>query len=186
MLFRSFDLLKNSKEKQGTGEKLDVMDIIYNELWLTVIDKRAPIYGPFLMKLIRKKYLALTKEDIMKDGSPITKHPTKELRVKKHTPPVATAEPSDPPVSRVGKRASASSSLSVEPSWFKNFKVKAKKAFCFNSDRAYEAHVAQKKSAARQKAMMRDMNLTVSSGSEDIITSEHEWKAALEIGRAHV
>ena len=80
-------------------------------------------------------------------------------------------------MSLVGKRASASSSLRVEPSSFKQFKDKAKKAFCFNSDRAYEAHVAQKKSAACQKAIMRDMNLTVSSGSEDLITPEEVWKA---------
>ena len=98
------------------------------------------------------------------------------MRVKKHDPPSATAGPSVPPVSRVGTRASSSSSIGVEPSWFKHFKDKAKKAFCFNSDRAYEAHVAQKKAAARQKAMMREMNLAVSSGSEDVITPEHDWK----------
>ena len=116
----------------------------------------------------------------MKDGQPITKHLTNELRVKKHDPPSATAGPSVPPVSRVGTRASSSSSIGVEPSWFKQFKAKAKKAFCFNSDRAYEAHVAQKKAAARQKAMMREMHLTVSSGSKDVITPEHEWKVEHE------
>ena len=124
-----FDLLKNSKEKQGTGEKLDVMVIIYNELWLTVIDKRAPIYGPFLMKLIRKKYFALTNDDIMKAGLPIVKHPTKEPRVKKHTPP-SLSEPYEPSVSHVGTRSSYSTSIGVEPSWFRQFKEKAKKAFC--------------------------------------------------------
>ena len=154
------------------------MDVIYNELWLTVIDKRAPIYGPFLMKLIRKKYFDATKEDIMKDGLPIVKHPVKELRVKKHDPPtVPSGEPSEPPVSRVGKRATASASLGVEPSWFKQFKEKAKKAFCFNQDRAYEAHVFQKKSTKRQKDMMRSMNLKVSPpGSEENITPEAAWK----------
>ena len=43
--------------------------------------------------------------------------------------------------------------------------------------RPYEAHVAQKKSAARQKAMMREMHLTVSPRSEDVITPEEVWKA---------
>ena len=177
------DLLKISKEKQGTGQKIDVMDVIYNELWYTVIDKRAPIFGPFIMKLIRKKYLALTKEDIMKEGLPIIKHLSKDLRVKSHKVSTVTAEPSAPSTSRVGKRASASrasasSSSDVEPSWFKQFKDKAKQAFCFNSDRAYEAHVAQKKAAARQKEMMRSMQLDVSPGSEGVITPEEDWKAA--------
>ena len=179
-----FDLLKNSKAKQGTGEPMDVMDCIHEELWLTVIDKRAPIYGPFLMKLIRKKWFQATQEDIMKDGSPIVKHCVKELRVKKHVPPQEQAEAStEAPVSRVGTRATArpaGGSLVAEPSWFKKFQIKAKRAFCFKLDleeRMYEAHVYHKKAAARQKAMMRAMNMPVSPGSEGEITPPEEWKS---------
>ena len=147
-----------------------------------MIDKRAPIYGPFLMKLIRKKYHEATQEDIMKDGLPIVKHCTKELRVKKHIPPSEpSAGSSVPPVSRVGTRAAASPSIGVEPSWFKKFQEKAKKAFCFNrdlQDRMYDAHVYNKKAASRQKAMMREMKMKVSPlGSEEAITPPEAWKA---------
>ena len=116
---------------------------------------------------------------MMKDGSSIVLHPTKELRVKKHAPPSTSAAPPDPPVTRVGTRVTASSSLGPEPSWFKLFKEKAKKAFCFSQDRAYETHKFQKDSTRRQKAMMREMGLQVSPpGSEEIVTLEDEWKAA--------
>ena len=43
---------------------------------------------------------------------------------------------------------------------------------------SYEAHVAQKKAATRQKEMMRSMHLDVSPGSEGVITPEEDWKAA--------
>lgn len=154
-----FDLLKNSKEIQGTGENLDVMDCIHHELLLTVMDKRAPIYGPFLMKLIRKKWFEATKEDILKDGSPLVKHCVKELRVKKHVPPTEPSAGSTmPPVSRVGTRATASTSLMAEPTWFKKFLIKTKRAFHFKLDLQecmYEAHVYHKKVASHQKAMVR-------------------------------
>ena len=58
------DMLKNSHELWGKGQKLDVMDVIYNEIWSTVIDRRAPIFGPYLMRLIRNKWWHATKEDI--------------------------------------------------------------------------------------------------------------------------
>ena len=47
-----FDLLKLCREKQGIREKLDVLDVIFHELWFTIIDQRAPTYGPYIMKLI--------------------------------------------------------------------------------------------------------------------------------------
>ena len=41
-----FDLLKLCREKQGIREKLDVMDVIFQELWFTIIDQRAPLMVP--------------------------------------------------------------------------------------------------------------------------------------------
>src|SRR5215208_1476091 len=34
------DLMANSFAKRGTGEKLDVMDYIYNEMWSSVMEKK--------------------------------------------------------------------------------------------------------------------------------------------------
>ena len=149
-----FDLLKLSYENQGKGKKLDVMDWMWNDLWSTIIDRRAPIYGPYIMKLIRRKW-ALKKngEDIMKDGSPVVAHLVKELRIKAHLPP--KTKPIDPEVAAEAERASGSAPPLEEPSWFKKLQIKAKRAFCLKldlEDRLYEAHVYHKKAAQRQKA----------------------------------
>ena len=41
----------------------------------------------------------------------------------------------------------------------------------------YDAHVQEKKSRYRQKQIMRKLEIEVSAGSEDEITSEDEWLA---------
>jgi hypothetical protein len=53
--------------------------------------------------------------------------------------------------------------------------------FCFKEDlqdRMYDAHVKNKKIHQRQKAMMVQMNLHVSNGSENIITPPEEGKSS--------
>ena len=172
-----FDLLKLSYENQGKGKKLDVMDWMWNDLWSTIIDRRAPIYGPYIMKLIRRKW-ALKKngEDIMKDGSPVVTHLVKELRIKAHLPP--KTKPLDPEAAAEAERASGSAPPLEEPTWFKKLQIKLKRAFCLKldlEDRLYEAHVYHKKAAQQQKAMMRHMQIPVFDGSEEVITPKNEW-----------
>ena len=150
---------------------------MWNDLWSTIIDRRAPIYGPYIMKLIRRKW-ALKKngEDIMKDGSPVVAHLVKELRIKSHAPP--KTKPIDPETATEAERASGSAPPIEEPSWFKKLQIKAKRAFCLKldlEDRLYEAHVYHKKAARRHKAMMRHMQIPVSDGSEEVITPKEEW-----------
>ncbi|KAK1649515.1 hypothetical protein QYE76_067320 [Lolium multiflorum] len=100
------DLMANSHAKQGTGEKLDVMDYIYNEMWTCVMEKKLPLFAPFIMKLIEDTWM----------------------------------------------------STSV-------------------NHRQYQQHFEAKKSRARQKSIMRALNVEVSSppGSEENITPEAEW-----------
>jgi len=159
-----FDLLKLSHEKQHTDEKMDVMDFIYNEMWTAMIDRRSPVYGPYIMMLICDRWSkANNGENIMEDGSPVTKHQFKRLNKKK--PKKIEVGPSAP---------------SKEPSWFKKFQVKLKKSFCLKLDlqhRMYEAHVYHKKAAARQKDMMRKMQIPVSptTSADGQITPKEEW-----------
>ena len=180
-----FDLLKLSKVNQGTGNKLDVMDFMYNEMWNTVIGRRAPIYGPYIMKLIRHKWLHAYKEDIMQDGSPIKTFKPKQLRIKSHDPPkpqaeFAAAEAAAAAFEETAGDTTASGSAPPfeEPSWFKKLQIKMKRGLCFKldlEDRLYEAHVHHKKAAQRHKAMMRYMQIPVSDGSEEVITPKEEW-----------
>ena len=174
------DLLKNSYELRGKGQKLDVMDVIYNEIWGTVIDRRAPIFGPYLMRLIRNKWWHATKEDITKDGSRLVLHRVKKLNVKEHV--VKAAAPSDapsaPPAARAGRRSATKSQMD-EPTWAQLLKIKVKRAFCFKidlEDRMYEAHVYHKKAAKRQTEMERKMGMDVSPpGSEEDSTPKEQW-----------
>src|SRR5664279_2896712 len=91
-----FDLLKLTREKNGSKEKLDVMDFIYNEMWLAMLDQRAPVYGPYLMKLICAKWAAAKEGEDLMDGLKLTKHLVKRLRVNTHKPIVETGGPSGP------------------------------------------------------------------------------------------
>ncbi|KAK1649170.1 hypothetical protein QYE76_066975, partial [Lolium multiflorum] len=115
------DLMANSHAKKGTGEKLDVMDYIYNEKWSCVMEKKLPIFAPFIMNLIEDTWIA-TRQDPLVHSIPlnITAPEVKILR--------------------------------------------------------YQQHSEAKKSRARQKSIMRALNVEVSPpGSEENITPEAEW-----------
>ena len=64
---------------------------------------------------------------------------------------------------------------SEEPSWAKKLKVKMKKLLCFQVKGQNKEHVEAKKAHSRDKAIMRQVGLNVSSGSEDRITDEDAW-----------
>ena len=53
------DLLILCYQKRGSGEKLDVMNVLFEELWLSIIEQRAPGYAPYIMKLIVGKWAYL-------------------------------------------------------------------------------------------------------------------------------
>ena len=46
------DLLIESQRHQGKGERLDVMDYLYHEMFQGLCEHRAVVYGPFVFKLI--------------------------------------------------------------------------------------------------------------------------------------
>ncbi|KAK1647072.1 hypothetical protein QYE76_064877 [Lolium multiflorum] len=51
------DLMANSFAKKGTGERLDVMDYIYHEMWSCVMEKKLPSFAPYIMKLIEDTWV---------------------------------------------------------------------------------------------------------------------------------
>ena len=160
------DLMYWTFTKQGSHEELDVMNFIYNELHLAVIDKRAPVFGTYVMRLIRDCWARAKNGERIDLGVPLTDHPVKQLRVKKPKSPkkkIAAAGPSAP---------------IEEPSWLKKLNIKLKKSFCLKLDieeHMYDAHCYHKKAARRQKEMMKKMGHEVSSGSEGTITPKEQW-----------
>ena len=107
------DLMYNSFIKQGKGEKLDVMDYIYNEMWSFVMEKKLPPFAPFLMKLIEDTWLYVRGVPL-EHPIPITVHEVKKLRIKTH------AEPrEDQPIVE-----------ETTPSWVKKLARRMRQSFC--------------------------------------------------------
>ncbi|KAK1642218.1 hypothetical protein QYE76_060023 [Lolium multiflorum] len=76
------DLLANSHAKQGTGERLDVMNDIYNEMWSCVMEKKLPIFAPYIMKLLQDSWISTRQAPLIHSiALNITAHEVKSLRL---------------------------------------------------------------------------------------------------------
>jgi hypothetical protein len=91
----------NSLIKQGTGEKLDVMDDIYNEMWSCVMEKKLPIFAPYIMELIEETWQSVRGALLMHSiPLTLTTHEVKSHRIETHSilvedaPPVVEKQPS--------------------------------------------------------------------------------------------
>ncbi|KAK1666498.1 hypothetical protein QYE76_054657 [Lolium multiflorum] len=158
------DLMANSFAKKGTGERLDVMDYIYNEMWSCVMEKKLPSFSPYIMKLIEDTWVD-TCETTLLHSIPlnITSHEVKVLRTKRHNSPIEDVPPMD----------------EKPPSWASKLARRMQQIFCLTSavnHRQYQQHSEAKKSRDREKSIMRALNVEVSPpGSEESITPEAEW-----------
>jgi hypothetical protein len=158
------DLLYNSLVKKGTGEKLDVMDYIYNEMWSCVMEKKLPIYVSYIMKLIEDTWRT-TREAPLIHFIPltITAHEVKCLRIKTHNAQIEDA----PPV------------VEKQPSWVSKLAHRMQQLFCLTAainHHQYQQHCEAKKSCIHQKSIMRALHVDVSPpGTEENITPEPEW-----------
>ncbi|KAK1630029.1 hypothetical protein QYE76_004344 [Lolium multiflorum] len=158
------DLMANSFAKRGTGERLDVMDYIYHEMWSCVMEKKLPAFAPYIMKLIEDTWVD-SYESTLIHSIPlsITSHEVKVLRTKRHNSPIEDVTPMD----------------EKPPSWASKLARRMRQIFCLTSavnHRQYQQHAEAKKSRVRQKSIMRALAVDVSPpGSEESITPEAEW-----------
>ena len=71
----------------GQEKKLDMMDIIWNESYVVVMNRRVPIFGAILMKLITHvSHERGLDMGLLDNEEEITKHKSKDLFIKKHAP----------------------------------------------------------------------------------------------------
>ncbi|KAK1650742.1 hypothetical protein QYE76_068547 [Lolium multiflorum] len=90
------DLMANSFAKRGTGEKLDVMDYIYNEMWSCVMEKKLPAFAPYIMKLIEDTWVDSCQTSLIHSiPLNVTMHDVKVLRTKRHNSPIEDVSPMD-------------------------------------------------------------------------------------------
>ncbi|KAK1646045.1 hypothetical protein QYE76_063850 [Lolium multiflorum] len=158
------DLMANSFAKKGTGEKLDVMDYIYHEMWSCVMDKKLPSFAPYIMKLIEDTWVDTCQARLVQSiPLNLTSHEVNTLRTKRHNSPLEDVTPMD----------------EKPPSWASKLARRMRQIFCLTSavnHRQYQQHVEAKKSRVRQKSIMRALEVEVSPpGSEENITPEVEW-----------
>ncbi|KAK1630081.1 hypothetical protein QYE76_004396 [Lolium multiflorum] len=112
------DLMANSFAKRGTGERLDVMDYIYHEMWSCVMEKKLPAFAPYIMKLIEDTWVD-SYESTLIHSIPlsITSHEVKVLRTKRHNSPIEDVTPMD----------------EKPPSWASKLARRMRQIFCLTS-----------------------------------------------------
>src|SRR3954464_7369141 len=190
-------------EHKDTAQTLDICNIMWEELYSAVMERKVPIYGPYLQVLF---------ETIWEDhfdpaqfplpAGPLVKHGVVELRIKDkwsggHGPSQPAAVGSDEemaeeeeepasggggaPRTRSGTRFGGAQSppQSVEqPGWDAKLTRKVKKLFCMQSHmqhNMYLEHKRAKENRQREKQFYRHMGMSVESGSQEHITDEEKW-----------
>jgi hypothetical protein len=150
-----------------------MMDFLWNQIYMCMVERRAPAYGPFIMKVISYKWAQKHEGKRIEDSATLTTHFQWKLNIKVHPPPLAPGETAAlsaaaAAAARMGTSAGLSEGVAAqmglggpsipmydpmyEPSWYQKLKIKVKKTFCLQLDlqeRMYQAHVAEKK--ARQR-----------------------------------
>ncbi|KAK1650129.1 hypothetical protein QYE76_067934 [Lolium multiflorum] len=181
--------------RRGKGVHMDVMDCLWNQIYLRMVEKRSRSFAPYIMKLIcevwRQKFYGAILEPI----SPLTEHPRKNLLIKDHGLPTSattttapTAGPSTAPSHKIdgftahmslGENPNSIYDPMLEPSWYTKLKIKVKKTFYLQLDiqeRMYDSYVAEKKTRRRQKSIMSKLGVEVfPPGSEENIISKPQW-----------
>jgi len=163
------DLMLHTYLHKDDVTALDVMDVLWNDIWLTLLDRQSASYGPYIMLLILDTWAkANNGEDLLDliDPADITTHRVRRLRVKDHNPEDPNEpDPILPDMPDVDEDADSEAdpdydptaepmvTRSVEePSWLKKMMGKFKKSFFLKlhlQDRMYEEHVNAKKDRQR-------------------------------------
>ncbi|KAK1629190.1 hypothetical protein QYE76_003505 [Lolium multiflorum] len=94
------DLMLETHLRRGKGVQMDVMDCLWNQIYLRMVEKRSPSFAPFIMKLISEVWRQKFDGAILEPISPLTEHPRKNLLIKDHGLPASatTAPPTGPSV----------------------------------------------------------------------------------------
>ena len=83
------------EKEASTGESLDISHVLWSELLSAVSERKCPIYGPFIMRLIERAW-AQTYPRVLLETGDLVSHEIKRLRKKDNwaTPAPHTGGPS--------------------------------------------------------------------------------------------
>jgi hypothetical protein len=175
---------------------------MYEELYTAVMERKVPIYGPYLQLLFETVWANTFEEDVLQVGH-LTKHEVVHLRIKANWKggepatqgsPVASDEdmadeetgaaagggsvPRTRSGASFGGSARSSSQEMEQPGWAAKLTRKVKKLFCMQphmQHKMYLAHKREKENRKLQKEFYRRQGMDVSSGSEERITDREDW-----------
>ncbi|KAK1664681.1 hypothetical protein QYE76_052840 [Lolium multiflorum] len=171
------NLLVLTQQNQGSGKQLDCMDYIWHEMRDCAFLCKLCAFAPYIIRLICIKWDQSKRGDLLTQCGHITTHLVcspivkNKLRFGPNAPKDKEDEEADSDDSDYMPQSVKTKT------WFAKLTTRLKKSFCFKEDRMYYEHEQNKKIRQRQKAMMVHMGLTVSDGSENIITPPEEWKS---------
>ena len=160
--------------------QLDIADVMFTELWNCIINRKVPIYGPYLFAYICHKWQHAYPDEVLYAQSDYIVHDPIKLRIKdKWTNPSSSSQQMDTDTETAAGRGPASQPRSsAMPSWAIKLQDKMKTLFCMQAKGQYQSHVAEKQSRQRHKRVLRTLDVDISSGSEDDITPEATWMQA--------
>lgn len=166
-------------QMKGSGKKLDIMDVLWHEMYAVVMARRVPVLAALIMKLIIHIWRASRIEHALVDNDEeLTTHYVKSLLIKKHLRPLVDGE--DDEDNDTG--ASDEDFELPKKDGFKRWMVGAlHKIFCRQDNiewRAYQAHKRSKEERKRSRERFEKLGVDVGQpGSEDRITSFKDWKS---------
>jgi hypothetical protein len=137
---------------------MDVMDCLWNQIYLRMVEKRSPSFSHYIMKLICEVWHQKFDGSCLEPISHLTEHHIKKLLIKDHgIPTPAAAAYTVAPATATSTPTSGSTGPSapeidgfpfhmglgapnsmydpmLEPSWYKKLKIKVNKTFCLQLD----------------------------------------------------
>ncbi|KAI5005910.1 hypothetical protein ZWY2020_033153 [Hordeum vulgare] len=159
---------------------LDIAHVMFNELWNCIMNRKVPIYGPYLFAYIQKRWHEVYLVDPFPIQADYFVHDPIKLRIKdKWANPSTSSQHMDTDIeTAAGGGPTSQTRSSAMPSWAVKLKDQMKTLFCMQAKGQYQSHVAQKENSQRHKCVLRTLDVDISSSSEDDITPESDWMRA--------
>jgi len=163
------NLMLLTRDMQGKGKKLDVMDFIWHEMWDVIIKKKNIAFAPLIMRIIIWKWIEKYDVHDLGDVEKWVPHKSKRLLIKAH-----------PKKKKKDVVDEAGPSHTKKDGPFKWMASSMKKLFKLTKQverNQYNDYEAKMKTRQAEIAHRRAQGEQVQSGSEKNITPWEEWQA---------
>ncbi|KAI4973248.1 hypothetical protein ZWY2020_028956 [Hordeum vulgare] len=157
-------LCEEARTKDTTP--LNISDVMFCELWNCIMNRKVPIYGPYMFAFIQKKWKDTYPDEALIVESDYFVHDPIKLRQKDKWANTSTSShPMETDTkTTVGGGPASHTHSSAMPSWVAKLKDQMKTLFCMQAKGQYQSHVPQKENRQRHKCVLRTLDVAISSG----------------------